>query len=249
MKEGINMGKNSVSIYKIPVLDAYKEDSECPMCILEKNIEEFYLDKTLGAAMMEPDYRILLNENGFCGKHLNLLREKQKLLPLSLVLDSHYKELKEELSKIICSVNKNCNNGLLSKLKKDNSSTKEILEYLESYEQSCAICMQINEYMNNYIKIIFDLYKNDEDFKALFRSKKGYCLKHLKLLVKNSDKYLSSKIQKNFLNELMKQQITNFDRVHGELQDFINHFDYRFKDEPLSEGAKNSVPNIIQKLS
>ena len=63
-------------IYTIPVNEAFSEDCECPLCHLEKKLESDAVDYTLGAAMMEPDYRILSNELGFCRRHCSMLIRK-----------------------------------------------------------------------------------------------------------------------------------------------------------------------------
>ena len=55
-------------IYTIPVNEAYDADCECPMCLLESNLEKETLDYTLGAAMMEPDFRENSNKKGYCKK-------------------------------------------------------------------------------------------------------------------------------------------------------------------------------------
>ena len=52
-------------IYTIPVNEVYDTDCECPLCELEKKLEKETLDYTLGAAMMEPEFRMESNEKGF----------------------------------------------------------------------------------------------------------------------------------------------------------------------------------------
>lgn len=39
----------------LPVLDAYRENGECPLCRLRISCEDQYVDSMLGAAYMEPD--------------------------------------------------------------------------------------------------------------------------------------------------------------------------------------------------
>ena len=50
----------------LPVLDAYRENCECPLCRLRISCEDQYVDSMLGAAYMEPECRIKTNETGFC---------------------------------------------------------------------------------------------------------------------------------------------------------------------------------------
>ena len=51
-------------IYTIPVNEVYDTDCECPLCELEKKLEKETLDYALGAAMMEPEFRMESNEKG-----------------------------------------------------------------------------------------------------------------------------------------------------------------------------------------
>ena len=57
-----------VHLDTIPIWDAYKLDTECPLCALEDACEKQFLDIALGGAMMEPDTRIATNERGFCSR-------------------------------------------------------------------------------------------------------------------------------------------------------------------------------------
>lgn len=60
----------------LPVLDAYRENSECPLCRLRIACEDQYVDSMLGAAYMEPDCRVKTNEVGFCPRHFQLMFER-----------------------------------------------------------------------------------------------------------------------------------------------------------------------------
>ena len=88
-------------IYTIPVSEAFREDCECPMCILEKRLEDDALKYTLGPSMMEPDSRIETNKKGFCNLHFTKLYNTQEnRLPLGLVIDTHLMEQNEILRKM-----------------------------------------------------------------------------------------------------------------------------------------------------
>ncbi len=88
-------------IYTIPVTDAFREDSECPLCILEKKLEEQYLEYFLGPTLMEPDHRIETNKKGFCRKHFELLYNRQEnRLGLGLIIDTHLQHQNSKLEKL-----------------------------------------------------------------------------------------------------------------------------------------------------
>ena len=62
-------------IYTIPVSEAFREDCECPMCILEKRLEDDALKYTLGPSMMEPDSRIETNKKDFLISILQVVQQ------------------------------------------------------------------------------------------------------------------------------------------------------------------------------
>jgi len=71
-------------IYTIPINEAFDQDSECPLCICERKLENDALEYTLGPAMMEPDSRIETNRTGFCNLHFTKLYNlQQNRLPRS----------------------------------------------------------------------------------------------------------------------------------------------------------------------
>lgn len=85
-------------IYTIPVTEAFEQDCECPLCLLQNKLEKEYTDYYLGPALMEPDSRIDTNKRGFCRKHFELLYNRQENR-LGLALETHT-HLKEKLGEI-----------------------------------------------------------------------------------------------------------------------------------------------------
>ena len=76
-------------IYTIPINEAFDEDCSCPLCFIEKRLEQEAVDYELGPAMMEPDHRELSNEKGYCRRHLEMMFKSPNKLPLALILDTH----------------------------------------------------------------------------------------------------------------------------------------------------------------
>lgn len=83
-------------IYTIPVNEAYDKDCECPLCELERSLENEAVKYSLGAAMMEPDYRTESNEKGYCRRHFDMMFSSPNKLPLALILDTHLDELRNK---------------------------------------------------------------------------------------------------------------------------------------------------------
>ena len=247
-------------IYTIPITDAFKQDCECPLCLLEKKLEDEALEYCLGPSMMEPDSRIDSNKKGFCQKHFNMLYNLQKnRLSLSLVIDTHLVEQVSNITKIYEKYNKgileDVNSSTIDNIKKKFNNKKsatenfseECLKYLNVLEESCVICSKIENTMERFLDVILYLYFKEDDFKTLFLSKKGFCLKHFKMLINGSEKYLKSTQKSIFINCLVKMQLENMQRIQEEVNYFSKKFDYRYKDAPWNN-SKDAVSRSIEKI-
>ena len=234
-------------IYTIPVNDAFSENCECPLCFLEKKLEDEAVDYTLGAAMMEPDYRIKSNERGFCRRHYPMLINKQNKLSLSLVLDTHLNEMREKL--------KNFEKDVLSEqtekkslFKKNNSpSGNGMTAMLSDSEHSCVICEKISDTVERYTEVIFYLWKNDPSFREKIANGKGFCLPHFNMLCKSAYNSLDNKRAAEFIRRIYEKELSELDRIQEEIHRFTLKFDYRNKDIELGT-AVDSPLRTIEKL-
>jgi len=247
-------------IYTIPVTDAFSLECECPVCMLEKKLEDEYIDYMLGPSLMEPDGRQVTNEKGFCRRHFEQLYNKQvNRLGLGLIIDTHLCEQNNELKKLYESkrdslktdseitIIKNISNKISSRQTETEKFVDEILSKLTDLENKCAVCSKLDHTMDRYVDVILYLWFKEEDFRNLFNSKKGFCLKHIKLLVEGTKKYLSVKETAIFLDNLFKMQLENLERIQQEVNWFTKKFDYRYADAPWGN-SKDSVQRSIQKL-
>lgn len=249
-------------IYTIPVTEAFEQECECPLCLLENKLENEYTDYYLGPALMEPDCRIETNKKGFCRRHYELLYNRQEnRLGLALETDTHLKEQLEKLREIgksaIAAGNETkASNTILSSLTgkfsaKGSTGTSspaaKLVRLLTELEESCTICGRLEHTMDRYLDVILYLWSKEEDFRKMFSEKKGFCLVHLKMLITASEKYLNSNDSKKFLSILMQQQIEHLDRIEEELDWFTKKFDYRNNEAPWGN-SKDALPRAIQKL-
>jgi Family of unknown function (DUF6062) len=92
------------------------------------------------------------------------------------------------------------------------------------------------------------LWFKEEDFRELFNSKKGFCMKHFKVLLEGTKKYLNARETAVFVENLLKIQVDNMQRVQEEVNWFTKKFDYRYNDEPWGN-SKDAVPRSIQKIA
>lgn len=128
------------------------------------------------------------------------------------------------------------------------SFVDNIISELECLGKSCYICDKLNYTMERYKDVIFHLYFKEEDFKKLFDSKKGFCMKHLKELLEGTKKYLNTAQTAQFVYSLMQMQLNNMDRIQKEVNWFTQKFDYQNEDKPWGN-SKDAVSRSIEKLT
>lgn len=247
-------------IYTIPVTEAFNIDCECSICKLEDNLSEQYVTYILGPSLMEPDKRQETNKLGFCGKHFEMLNNsKINVLGLGLILETHLSYQNKIFAELLSNkpdINKDKSSSLFQSFKTKispknnelNSSVDDIIFKVDSLIKSCTICEKINSTLERYIEVILYLWKEEPDFKKVFNSKKGFCLKHFKRILLSTKKYYSSKEASDFLNILIPMEIDNLKRLEDEVSWFCKKFDYRNNDAPW-KNSKDSVSRSIQKLS
>lgn len=247
-------------IYTIPVSDAFAVECECPLCVLEKRLEDESIDYALGPSLMEPDKRQETNEKGFCRVHFEAMYNKQvNRLGLALMIDTFLQEKNNSLKKAFDSkvaslekdsaqgLAKSITNKLSSKQTETDKLVSELISQLDNIENSCAICSKLEHTMDRYMDVIFYLYFKESDFREIFHSKKGFCLKHLKQLLIATKKYLNTSQTAIFTKNLMELQLPHLERIEKEVDWFTKKFDYRFNDAPWGN-SKDAVIRSIQKI-
>lgn len=236
-------------IYTIPVNEAYDIDCECPLCELEKKLEFEAVEYTLGAAMMEPDFRIISNEQGYCSHHYSMLFDMPNKLPLALILETHLEELRKKLGdfkKKADTIGKS--KGGMFKKGGENKFSSDISDILNSVSEGCVICDKINCTMEHYADVLLYMWAKDNEFKEKFDKSKGVCLKHMKLLCDMSQKSLSKSQSAQFLSALFSKQLSELERIQAEIHRFTLKFDYRNKDMDWGN-AQDAPIRTIEKIS
>lgn len=248
-------------IYTIPVNEAFGQDCECPLCLLENKLENEYIDYCLGPSLMEPDCRIETNKKGFCRRHYEQLYNRQEnRLGLGLVTDTHIREqlakIREAGKVLIDEANDTKSSGSLLgslagklgvKRQAGSGPSSKLVALLDAIDNSCTICGKLEYTMDRYLDVVMYLWSKEEEFRKKFSEKKGFCLVHLKMLLLAAEKYLSANDCRKFHGILLEQQLENLDRIEKELEWFTKKFDYRYNDAPWGN-SKDALPRSIQKL-
>lgn len=247
-------------IYTIPVMDGFKADCECPLCLMEAALEEKMTGYFVNGAHMEVDGRQETNELGFCRAHFTRIFSSQKnTLGLGLILDTYMQKYNEEFlhacQPLIAELEngaskeglKNKLDGLTGNKKSINEGINKVSAYIDKRDGQCAVCTRVDNTVDDYIRTILYLWEKEEDFRQLFLSKKGFCMKHLKRLLEGSTKYLSKKKLTDFCLKLLIMQQENLSRIQQEVNWFTLKADYRNEDKPWGN-SKDAVQRGIAKL-
>ena len=230
----------------MPVLDAYREDCECPLCRLRINSEDSYVDSMLGEAYMEPDIRIKTNETGFCTRHFSLMYDRRNRLGLALMTHTHMLEVISSLEKLLASGGDAPRGGLLASLR-GGASSSGTPQAIRARIGGCVICEQVDGAIERYAYTIAQLVFTNSEFRAMLEKSKGFCLPHLALVLEMADKTLNAKQAAEFKQLVSKIEMENLKRVAGELEWFTLKFDYRNADKPWGN-SRDAVERGVNKL-
>ena len=221
------------TIYTIPLNEALDEDTECMFCVLEKKLEKEQIEYALGPAMMEPDYRILSNEKGYCRHHLEKLIKSHRALPFALVQDTRI----DEIIKNLTDVNE----------KKAKKKTELMVKALDEMTKSCIVCDRVNATMEKFIDTFWYLYKREPDFRKRILNGKGFCVHHFADILKSAQKNAGLK-REEYTCELLELEISSLKKIKEDVHDFTKQFDYRCGGK-MKEGLENAHIVCGEKLS
>lgn len=231
-------------IYTIPINEAVQADTECPFCMLYRKCEDEAVDYVLGAAMMEPDFRIESNEKGYCNKHFEMMLKKPNKLSLALVMETHLAEIEKSLHEFEKAIGalKGEKKGLF---KKGNSGqiASEMAAMLKKNEESCIICDKINYTMGRYISVFADMWCTEPEFRKKVEASKGFCLPHMRMLLEASER-LSERDRNKFMVFLYEKQKAELARITEDVHKFTLKFDYRNKDMDWGSAADAPLRSI-----
>ena len=223
----------------LPVLDAYRENSECPLCRLRIACEDQYVDSMLGAAYMEPDCRVKTNEVGFCPRHFQLMFERRNRLGLALMTHTHLQQVERDLKTILESGGGS--KGLLASLrggKSEDSRAAKIRERLSG----CVICEQLDGALNRYAYTIAQLYGTNAEFKQMLDASKGFCLPHLALVLDMAQKTLPAAQADAFSKAVAAVELPNLKRLSDELERVLR----TGRDEAAAGRTRGRYPALIK---
>ncbi len=210
------------------IKEKFNVDCECPLCEIQKVVEEQFLHEFLNDAVMEDNTRIKVGKLGFCAKHIDMLLNRQNKLSVALQLGTRV----ENLLSIIEGV-------------KTVRSAKKQADAIKKASSTCVLCDYVEESMVKYYKTIAQMFVNEKDFLGVLVKSKGVCLHHYAELLKYSN--YAGFMANEYVKILSTVQVRAIERIQGELKRFCDKHDYRNANEPLGN-AETALPRMREKL-
>lgn len=199
------------SIYTIPIHEVFEPKCGCPICSMRDTLEERCVEYIMGAAMMEPDVRIETNRQGFCKTHYDKMMKCKNRLSLALMLESHLKELQQNLPR----AGKSVSGGLFKK------------KNLEKTAETCFVCGKIDWAEQRMFDTILKMYAQNEEFRALYREQKILCLPHYHQMTSYAEAHMDKKTIASFLKDSEQLCRQALDEIANDVSHYCKMFDYR----------------------
>lgn len=229
-------------LYTIPINESFDEYQGCPICRLRDKLETQSLNYIMGAAMMEPDVRIVTNRTGFCHSHFHRMMKMGNRLSLALMLESH---LPTVYGLIPAPSDKKPRK--LGKLRKYDGDTPA--EALAQQAKSCFVCNRAAEAEKKYISNVVYIWKKDAAFREKLKKQPYFCLEHTALLLEAGKNELSEADYLAFSQELLELCRKQLTVLHQNVHDFCRSFDHENATKPLTDDARYAVEHTIAFLS
>lgn len=239
----------------IPVWDALKADSECPLCLLEGRSRQAALRYYLGPSVMVPEVRVTVNETGFCPENLRLLSKDPNKLGLALISHTRLKSLRVKLNGKCKALNAEASkaakrNSLenLGGQKKLKDQLLAVISFLRDEESHCLIESKVLEDRNRYAFTLVHLWKEDKEFRSAWNSSRGTCVHHAPDLLTMAGESLGGASLGTFVEEYLELLDRNLSRVQEDVLSFTQTFDSTHS-HALKGTPQGALDRCLQKLA
>ncbi len=210
------------NIYTIPITEVFEPRDGCPFCRLYDILEERAIEYIMGAAMMEPDVRLMTNKLGFCQKHLTMMIPRKNRLSIALMLETHLDEI-------------------MNRFIDEKNFDKKGSKLKESVSDSCFVCKEVEEAVATTIKNAVTRYAQDPEFAKLYQEQPGFCIKHYEMLCSVAHIQIGKKLAVPFIRVTTDMAKIYAQGIRDNVHEFVISFDYRNSGKPISEKASVSV--------
>ncbi|MCD7738704.1 MAG: DUF6062 family protein [Lachnospiraceae bacterium] len=235
-------------LYTIPLNEAVDAHDECPICFIERKLEQDTIDFVLGnsSSYMESDVRADTDEAGFCRKHFQKMYDYGNSLGNAWILKTHYRKKIDEMKKAFQQVSPSKGSFKLFK-KPAAEGENPLVDWIHKENESCYICNRFKDTYDRYMDTFFYLYREDSVFHDKILNSKGFCLTHFGDLCEAADKYLKPDERDRFYKEMETLMTDNMERIYEDVSWFIEKYDYRNRDADW-KNSRDAIQRGMQNM-
>ena len=189
----------------------------CALCSLVLRSLNRYISALLYESVNSPPMRQRLRESyGFCAIHSEMVRVARSASGAAIIQRDLLQTLVRRLGE-----DQGVPSSWLEDLFRSPRATKTTLLTPDS---TCAVCIIAEERERDYADVLLP-HLDDAEMLAAFRQSSGLCLPHLRIALGRA---LPAQAER-----LKAEQLVIWQRLIGELDEFIRKLDYRFSHEPM----------------
>ena len=229
-------------LYTIPINEAFEEYDGCPLCRLRRKLERQSLEYIMGAAMMEPDIRIVTNRLGFCREHFRTMLGMGSRLSLALMLESHLQYLWENTPEPDSRVP-----GRLGRIRKYDGESPG--SEMTARAKSCYVCARVTDFEKKCVSNVVYIYKKDPSFPDKLRAQPYFCLEHAGALLDAAKSELSEERYLALSRDLLSKTREDLEVLKRNITGFCRSFDHENAGKPLTPEIRGAVDAAVQFLS
>lgn len=216
----------------IPVWDALRASSECPLCLLEQRSRQAALKYYVGPSVMVPEVRVTVNKIGFRPETLRLLARDPNKLGLALLTHTRLKTLRArwaDQTKALASEAHRASqqsgvSGLLGQ-RKLREKVAQTVAFLQAEEAQCLVEDKVRTDLERYTFTLLHLWKHDPDFRVAWAASPGTCLRHAPGVLTMASQHFETAGLGEFIEEYLGLMGRSLAQVEDDVLAFTQTFD------------------------
>ena len=239
----------------IPVWDALRAGTECPLCLLEKRSRQAAVRYFLGPSVMVPEVRLAVNATGFRPENLRLLSKDPNKLGLALLSHTRLKTLRSHLNqqtgRLRGEAAKASGRNFVENLPAKKNLLQQLrstIDFLNAQEQQCLIEDKVTDDRKRYAFTLLHLWQKDSEFRAAWAAGQGTCLHHAVDVLDMAGQSLGAAPLGTFVQEFLDVLERNLGRIEDDVLAFTQTFDSTHSHVPHGN-PDGALDRCLQKLA
>ena len=214
----------NVMTYKL--LEACREPG-CPVCRVEQESVERYLDNQFYESVNSPRWRERLRASlGFCHEHAWLAVEKRlgDALGFTIIYNDIVNSVLKQLEQESSGHSQRPARSFLRQLSEEARRRIDKILRSISPRKRCPACEHRDETVRTTLSVLLEALTKTEEMTDALRASDGLCLPHLRLALENIRDAAA-------FEKLLTMQREKLEGLKGELAEFIRKSDYQLIDK------------------